>query len=74
MLCITKCQRFMCYFSEIDVWSPITTKRIISHPIIAIFSSWSARVKKKKTMKKLERDQENILHRLIVWPEKFYSD
>jgi hypothetical protein len=31
-------------------------------------------VKKKEAMKKLEGDQENILHRLIVWPEEFYSD
>jgi hypothetical protein len=38
-----------------------------------IDASWSARVKKKKAMKKFEGDQENILHRLIVWPEEFYS-
>ena len=31
-------------------------------------------MKKKIAMKKREGDQENTLHRLIVWPEEFYSD
>jgi len=38
MSCITKCQRFKGRFSEVDVWSPIIAKRIVSRPIIAIFS------------------------------------
>ena len=40
MSCITKCQRFKGRFSEIDVWSPIITKRVVSRPIIAIFSKF----------------------------------
>ena len=38
MSCITKCQCFKGRFSEVDVWSPTITKRIVSRSIIAIFS------------------------------------
>ena len=43
MSCITKYQRFKDRFSEVDIWSPIITKRIVSRPIITIFSPsvWS---------------------------------
>ena len=34
----TKCQRFKCRFSEVDDWSPIIAKAIVSRPVIAIFS------------------------------------
>ena len=34
-----KCQLFKCRFSEVDDWSPILTKPIVSRPIIAIFSN-----------------------------------
>ena len=39
-----------------------------------IDASWSARVKKKKTMKKQEGGPEKILHRGIVSPEEFFSE
>jgi len=35
----TKCQRFKYCFSEVDDWSPIIAKPIVSRPIIAIFSA-----------------------------------
>ena len=38
MSCKTECQRFKFRFSEVDDWSPITAKRIVWSPIIAIFS------------------------------------
>jgi hypothetical protein len=38
MSCKIKCQRFKGRFSEVDDWSPITAKRIVWSPIIAIFS------------------------------------
>ena len=34
----TKCQYFKCRFSEVDDWSPIIAKPIVSRPMITIFS------------------------------------
>ena len=42
--CLLQYICFMGYFSEVDVWSPIITKRIVSCPIITIFSSYVAAV------------------------------
>ena len=46
MSCITKCQRFQGRFSEVDVWSPIIAKRIVLHPMIAIFSNHTCKKEK----------------------------
>ena len=61
MLCITKCQRFKSRFSEVDAWSPIITKRIVSRPIIAILSFLYTT---KKMLRKLVPAM--ILHRVVA--------